>query len=426
MRVGQNFCPGILHAVPAKDGFLMRIRIPGGLLLASQLRAIAKVAESCADGEIEVTSRANLQLRGIAEDDLATAAEMLRSAALLPSEAHDRVRNVVTSPLAGLDAEELLDTRTIIRELDAHLVADATLTRLHPKFTLGIDGGGRRFSHDIEDLSLRAIKVDGEVRFRLSIGGADSTYTVLPGASVECMMQAARICVSLAEECTLPVRGKKLLEVDGGMNRITQRLAHLLIEGDVAEDTRPVLEAPIGVSPGVNASKVNVVPSIPLGRMTAAQVRCLCDVASRWDLDLRLAPWRGVALGGVLRSEAEVVIAQLEAAGLACDQHDGYYGLAACAGITGCDASLADVRGDARLIASRLAGRQAIPGWTVNLSGCEKQCAMRHGASVELIATGSAYTVRTSGLLSQLDAAPTAAIDAVYAAHSAMIAQASA
>ncbi len=70
MRVGASFCPGIVHAVPARDGLLLRVRVPGGLLLAGQLGAVAALSSTFGDGQIEITSRANLQLRGIGTQDL--------------------------------------------------------------------------------------------------------------------------------------------------------------------------------------------------------------------------------------------------------------------------------------------------------------------------------------------------------------------
>ena len=70
MKVGGQFCPGVLHSVSAKDGLLIRIRVPGGLIEADQLKAVAGLSRSFADGYLEITSRANLQLRGIQDRDL--------------------------------------------------------------------------------------------------------------------------------------------------------------------------------------------------------------------------------------------------------------------------------------------------------------------------------------------------------------------
>src|SRR5580698_8048692 len=153
MRVGDKFCPGILHAVPAKDGLLLRIRVPGGLIQPNQLEAIAALSERLGDGQIEITSRANLQLRAIQSEDLAGVVEGLIAADLLPSREHDRVRNIIASPFAGLDLQELLDTEPLVRALDACLIADSVFVDLHPKFSMAMDGGGRWFSRETDDLA---------------------------------------------------------------------------------------------------------------------------------------------------------------------------------------------------------------------------------------------------------------------------------
>src|ERR1700752_4621078 len=94
MRVGANFCPGILHAVPAKDGLVLRIRVPGGLIRSGQLSALSELSAELSDGQIDITSRANIQLRAIKSRDLSLVVEHLTSVGMLPSREHDRVRNI--------------------------------------------------------------------------------------------------------------------------------------------------------------------------------------------------------------------------------------------------------------------------------------------------------------------------------------------
>ena len=141
MRAGEHFCPGIVHAVKAKDGLLIRIRVPGGLIEANQLRAVADLCRGFADGTIEITSRANLQLRAIRNQNLSEVVESISLAGLLPSPQHDRVRNIVTSPFAGLGGEELLDPRPLIHDLDRKLGAEPIFADLHPKFSFAVHGG---------------------------------------------------------------------------------------------------------------------------------------------------------------------------------------------------------------------------------------------------------------------------------------------
>src|SRR5882757_3097751 len=171
MRVGESFCPGILHAVPAKDGMLIRVRVPGGFLRASQFGAVAAISTAFADGQIEITSRANLQLRAIETQNIPMVIEALTVAGLLPSSQHDRVRNIVTSPLTGLTPDELIDSRPYIRELDERLMADMLFVELHPKFSFAIDGGGKRFSRETDDLALRALSNQAIPLLQLFIAG---------------------------------------------------------------------------------------------------------------------------------------------------------------------------------------------------------------------------------------------------------------
>jgi precorrin-3B synthase len=417
MRVGEQFCPGVLRAVQAKDGLLIRVRVPGGLIEANQLKTIADLARNFADGTIEITSRANLQLRGIREQDLNTIVEDISSAGLLPSPSHDRVRNIVTNPIAGLDRDERIDPRPFIHELDRRLQADAAFVHLHPKFSFAIYGGSRRFNRSHDDISLEAVELNSASHFHLSIGGVSSGFVVQRADAVECMLAVATMCIRLATESGTPVRAKQVVKIPGAIHRIIDALSHLLRPSLVSTPPPLVSEALIGVYPTTQDDRVNIIPSVPLGRLNPEQAHYLADSSNEWDGDLRLAPWRGVVLGSTPKRAADDIVEELRAIGLACDGRDGFQGVAACAGITGCDASLADVRRDAALLAQRLSGHAAPSAWTVNLSGCEKQCARRHGATVELVADQAGYILNIEGRHVTSDCSREFALDAVAELH---------
>jgi precorrin-3B synthase len=409
VRIGENFCPGILHATQAKDGLLIRIRVPGGLIEATQLRAVAELSGKFADGSVEITSRANLQIRAIQEQDLQEVARGLTDVGLLPSRTHDRVRNIVASPLAGLEAEEVFETRAMVRELDQKLQAESLFIGLSPKFTFGLHGGRRRYSHDVEDLALEVC--DCADRMRLLIDGVSTGCCVPTAKAVDCLLQAARSCINLAQEAGVAVRSKRI----GETARIVEALG--LFPGPClgTRSATDLIEVVPGVSPGRWSECVNVTPSVPLGRLNSHQAQGIADLAEQWGADLRLTPWRGVLLGAIPIGAADEVIQQLALIGLRCDGRDGFHGIAACAGITGCEASLADVRSHAASLAQCLSSKQLSRSWTVNLSGCEKQCARRHGASAELIAGDSGYLLKVNGLQIEANCSPRFAIDAIKA-----------
>jgi len=415
MRAGETFCPGILHAVPAKDGLLLRLRIPGGLIHVAQLSTVAALADTFADGQIEITSRANLQLRALQPGSVPQVAEALRLAGMLPSARHDRVRNIITSPLAGLDRQEHLDTRPLVRELDTRLIADDTFAELHPKWSFGIHGSSRRFSHEQDDLALQAI--EGADRLQFFFGATDTGFAVKAEQAVNCLLAAAKLCISLGRHHGVAVRASKLAIFPAVPGSLLDALAPFLVSSPRSAGKQVTTLPPIGIHSETDAGLCTVVPSIPLGRLTARQAHQVANAAKNCDADLRLAPWRGIVLGAVPPDCAAGVAARLASVDLHCDNRAGFQGIAACAGVAGCDAALADVRADAKLLARSLAERSPVPGWTVHLSGCDKQCAMRRGAAAALVGTAAGYLVRVHGRLAPEPCSPDEALGLILAAH---------
>jgi len=370
------------------------------MITPSQLAAVAELSASFADGNIEITSRSNLQLRAIQQKDLKSLVQGLDSAGFLPSPKHDRVRNIVTSPFAGLGFGEILDTRPFVRELDRRLTADQELASLPPKFSFAIDGGGDWFARDSDDLTLRVKRVtnvDDTHLFHFIIGDIVSGFCARVDQALDCILEAARMCLKISKEFEMPARGRKIASAPQAMGRLLEGVSSFLVACPSPDSSTVVAHMPVGVYATQRPDFASLVPVVPLGRLTAEQLQCVAVIAKECDGDIRLAPWRGIVLGSLPERSVSQITARLEALGVSFDGKDGYRGIAACAGSTGCDASLADVRRDASLLARRLAGRNTKPGWTVNISGCEKQCAMRNGATAELIASSSGYGLRING-----------------------------
>ncbi|MFB9570277.1 precorrin-3B synthase, partial [Saccharopolyspora hordei] len=173
-RPERDRCPGALRVHEAADGGLARIRVPGGALTPPQVRAIAEVA-ALGDGGLELTSRANLQVRGLpagAEQELAA---RLRAAGLLPSATHERVRNVVGSPSA--DGRELVDVRAVAADLDAALCATPALAGLPGRFLFTVDDGSGDVSPLGADVGVRARSAD---TVALLLAGAETGLRTTP------------------------------------------------------------------------------------------------------------------------------------------------------------------------------------------------------------------------------------------------------
>lgn len=140
-RSTADACPGALRPHHAADGDLVRVRIPGGAVSARQLRALVVASGRLGDGRLGLTSRGNLQVRGIAPGDVPDLAVALGHAGLLPSPSHERVRNLLASPLSGRGTGSLDDVDPLLAELDTALCARPHLAALPGRFLFALDDG---------------------------------------------------------------------------------------------------------------------------------------------------------------------------------------------------------------------------------------------------------------------------------------------
>lgn len=408
-----DFCPGILHAVPARDGLLLRLRLPGGGLAPATLAAIAELATRHGDGRLDLTARANIQLRGIRPDALTPMVEGLTQAGLLPSPAHDRVRNILASPFAGVDPAELVDLTPLAAELDRALIADPDLARLPAKFAFTLDGGGRGFDPGGGDLALTAVATEAGSRLHLSLAGRPTGLGIAPERAVALLIQAAHALLAVADRHDLPARGRAVVRLPAAFDDF---LGHLTASPCPVPTLR-ALAPGFGILAEAAADHVTLLPIVPLGRLEATQATALAGCARRHGFDLRLTPWRSLALCRIARPEIPALSSELAALGLSLDGGNGFAGLAACAGSAGCAAALADVRADAATLAASIAGPAPDAGWSVHFAGCAKRCALRGRASVDLIATQTGYDVLFDGKPAHTGLAPDQALAAARTAY---------
>ena len=165
-------CPGVLRPWPAEDGLLVRLRTPGGYVRVDALRRLGRIAEAYGDGRIRVTTRANLQVRGLARraDGQANlpdeVVEEIAATGLLPSPAHDVARNVMASPASGL-AGGRADVRPVVRSLDALLLATPAMSALPGRFLFLLDDGRGDLVGRTSDVAAVALS---DARAQLRVG----------------------------------------------------------------------------------------------------------------------------------------------------------------------------------------------------------------------------------------------------------------
>ncbi|MGW0791566.1 cobalamin biosynthesis protein CobG [Streptomyces sp. NPDC002911] len=388
-RSSGDACPGALRLHRADDGALARIRIPGGVLTPRQAEALGETSERLGDGELHLTSRGNVQLRGLAPDCGAELAGLLSRTGLLPSERHERVRNVVASPFSGLDGLGSVDVGPWLTELDRLLCGNDRAAALSGRFLFALDDGRGDVDALGADLTLvgqaagnalpshvggNALLRVGERDAVLRVPAADGPRAALIAA--EAFLDAARDTGAWRVK-DLPDDATAALPDD-----VVRRLRRAGITG--APESRPRPAGAPAPAPGrVRGSGREAALSVgvPLGRLDLAQWRLLSGGG------LRLTPWRGAVVTGIAPHRADGLLSELSEAGLITGPGSPWAGVGACIGQPGCAKSLADVRAEAGAAVGP-AGR--LP---VYWSGCERRCGHPHGEWIDVIATPGGHRI---------------------------------
>lgn len=389
----RSACPGLFRIVAAGDGGLCRLKVPLGRLSADGAHAVAAAAARYGNGIIEITNRANLQLRGIREGADADLATDLLAAGLGPEHPEsDDVRNVLISPTAGLDPRQHLDAGPVAAAILHHLETDADCRKLSPKFSVLVDGGEDVAVVDHpHDLWLAAI--DGET-FAFGVAGCPpvAPEETRPFIAVAAADAAWAVVVALALFIDLAAGDPEVTRIrhlqprtsrDSFLDRLSKRLGLTANLGDKAHRWRrpaPVAMGHVGIRDQRQTGLASVGAVPPLGRLSPAGLTRLGEVAAEQSGGLRLTPWQSVMVPDVRREKAGQVVEALENLSLICTPTHPLATTIACAGSAGCMKGRGDTKADALLLADAHE-----TGW-LHLSGCERSCASAGVADATLLA----------------------------------------
>jgi precorrin-3B synthase len=352
-------CPGALQVHRAADGALARVRLPGGMITAGQLAALSAAAAKSGSGTLELTARGNVQLRGLT--DVTAVAEALAAAGLLPSTTHERVRNIVASPLSGRAGGDV-DVRSWVGELDAAICASPRLADLGGRFWFSLDDGRADVSGLRADIGVHVLP-DG---CALLLAGRDTGVRLGAGEVVE----------------TLAALATRFVDIQGTAWRVKELddLRRLLPDAAPAATPFPaVTRAPVGWIPQ-DDGRITLGAAVPLGVLSAR----VADYLAAIEAPLVTTPWRSVLVCDLPEEAADVALGVLAPLGLVFDENSPWLTLSACTGSPGCAHSAADVRADAAqaLDADNTVHRHFV--------GCERACGSPAAGRV-LVATGDGY-----------------------------------
>ena len=401
MDSGFTACPGLFYATPAQDGILSRIRIPGGIINSNQCSVLADIADEYGGGYIDVTNRANVQIRQVSTKIHDKALRLLQDSGLGSRNTDvDHIRNIMSSPTAGIDPLELIDTRSLVQAWDNYISEHSYLSGLSAKFSVCFDGGGLvQVCDRPNDIAFAAVMVNGSVYFRLylSLGerGESPTDIKILLNQEECLpVLAALADVYLSHLDTTSRRKLRLREVlnnlgyQNYLQEVEQRLPFALRRGNSLE-SHPIPGARYGhidVHPQRQAGLSYIGVVLSLGRLTTLQIRGLADLAERYGSStIRLSPWQNLLISDIPNEQVPDVQSEIESLGLHWSVNNIRSALVACSGSTGCASAATDTKNHARSLAEYLDHVRLNQPVNIHFSGCSKSCAQHTKSDIALV-----------------------------------------
>lgn len=383
----KGWCPTALRPMMSGDGLLVRVRVKDATLTPAAARALADASHRFGNGQIDLTSRANLQLRGVRENTFAPLIDALRADGLVDGDADASV-NIVTSPLAGVDPTMAFDPRPRAAALDGGMRADAALRTLPGKFGFAVDGGG--------------VLPLGEVGADVAVGGG---APFLHGGGLIRIAGSSAIALVALDDA--PAAALRLARAFIHLRRDERRMRAL-----VARIGAEAVFAQAGLTIDVRASSPANDRALPLGSFAFGATIAVGVAApfGAWPADdfaavakqaallpkgsLRVTPWRVLLVTGFTVEAAKDAVRHFTDRELIVSSDDPRLAVAACAGAPGCSAASVDTRRLATQLARALPSTRGV---ALHVSGCAKGCAHPSRTAMSLVGNDGRYDLVVDG-----------------------------
>ena len=397
---------GLFFLTPVKDAYMARLRIPGGFLSTHQLREIARVADELTTGYVQITTRANFQIRLIAPKDAPEVLRRIQSVGLHTRGAGaDNIRNLTANPTAGVDPVELIDVRPFTHDLAARIINDRAFYDLPRKFNIAVDGGGLIGAvEDTNDIGAKAVPHGDGVAFRIALGGAtghkafarDAGVLVMPEQLVKVVLAMVRVFIAKGN------RG----------DRKKARLKHLLEKMPLAEFVAeaekllgfPLTRTPydseklrwasqelphshIGDFPQKQRGLNYVGVTTPVGHITPKQMLRVAELADLYGSgEVRLTVWQNFIIPNVSDAFVPTLKKALAKCGLGTTQSNVASGIIACTGSRYCKFAQADTKTHALELTKYLEKHVELDQpVNIHFTGCPNSCAQHFMGDIGLL-----------------------------------------
>jgi len=405
---------GLFHLTPNKEAFMARLRIPGGQLQTFQLREIARVTQELTTGYVQITTRANFQIRLIEPKDAPEVLRRIQSVGLHTRGAGaDNIRNLTANPTAGIDPHELIDTLPLCHQLGQVILNDRSFYDLPRKFNIAFDGGGVIGTvEDTNDIGLKAVKVETEsagimpgIYFRVALGGAtghkafarDLGVLVKPEEVLKVTTAVVRVYISNGNRGDRKkARLKHLLEtwtLEKYLEETEKLLGYKLLrlplnsQFAICNSQFSIPHSHVGIFPQRQPGLNYIGVAIPVGQITPKQMLRLAEIADLYgSSEVRLTVWQNLIIPNVPDAFVETVKKALVKMGLHWQQSNLRSGIIACTGNSYCKFAAANTKGHALELADYLDKRLKLDQpINIHLTGCPNSCAQHYMGDIGLL-----------------------------------------
>lgn len=403
---------GLFYLTPNKEAFMARLRIPGGVLKTFQLSEITRIAKELTSGYIQITTRANLQLRLIQPKDAPEVLRRIQNVGLHTRGAGaDNIRNLTANPTAGIDPHELINVLPFCQNLAQIIINDRSFYDLPRKFNIAFDGGGLIGTvEDTNDIGVKAVKVDGQVYFRIALGGAtghkafarDLGVLVKPAELNKVIVALVRVYIANGNRADRKkARLKHLLEswsLEKYLAETEKLLGYQLQRPDGSSPTVVTKDVTDGASfahthigvypqkqPGLNYIGV----AVPVGQITPKQLLRVAEIAELYGSgEIRLTVWQNFIIPNVSDAYVESARKALRKIGFETEQSHIRNGLVACTGNAFCKFAQSNTKSQALALADYLDNKLSLDQpINIHVTGCPNSCAQHYMGDIGLLGT---------------------------------------
>ncbi len=403
---------GLFFVSPAQESLMLRCRIAGGALTSEQFRGLAGVAENWGPGHVDLTTRANVQIREIMPENAPDVLMTLTDIGLTSQgSGADNVRNITATPTTGFDPAELIDVMPYARAMHHYILKNRDLYGLPRKFNISYDSGGSvSVCADTNDIGFYAVKVGANdqgvapgIYFRMQLCGitghqqfaTDCGVLLTPAETVPVAAALMRVFIENGDRTNRKRARLKYLVDDWGFEKMLAETAKKLafplryFALDSCEPSAPKdKQGHLGIHQQKDG-KHYIGVLTPVGRVSVPQMLALADIADEFGSgEIRLTVWQNLIIPGIPEEKLQAAITAIQATGLDHRSNTITGGLIACTGSRGCKYAAADTKGDAVALGAHLSTKMILDQpVNIHLTGCQHSCAQHYIGDIGMMGT---------------------------------------